>query len=61
VGDRLLAEAVACCRRRGCPLLTLAVDSSNAPARRLYARWGFVETERRLAWIADCRAEISRV
>ncbi|HEY3244780.1 MAG TPA: GNAT family N-acetyltransferase [Phycisphaerae bacterium] len=55
VGDRLILEAVAEGRRRACPLLTLAVDSANAPARRLYARWGFVETERRLAWIADCR------
>jgi GNAT superfamily N-acetyltransferase len=52
VGDALLARAVAEARRLGVSHLALAVDKRNAPARRLYARWGFVELARREAWIA---------
>jgi|CXWL01.1.fsa_nt_gi ribosomal protein S18 acetylase RimI-like enzyme len=33
--------------------LILAVDVRNEPAKRLYARWGFVEIARRAAWIAN--------
>ncbi len=54
IGDHLLAQAFKCCQERGFPTLTLAVDSANLPARRLYARWGFVETARRRAWVAKC-------
>ena len=32
--------------------VTLAVDRGNAPARRLYQRWGFAEIGKRDAWIA---------
>lgn len=52
VGDALLARAVEACRSRSMRGLALAVDERNAPARRLYERWGFVETGVRAAWIA---------
>ena len=53
VGDALLSLAFDIGRRRGVRTLTLAVDSTNAYARRLYERNGFVEMARRRAWI--CR------
>jgi ribosomal protein S18 acetylase RimI-like enzyme len=34
----------------GLPLVGLAVDTSNAPAVRLYAAAGFREIRQRLAW-----------
>ncbi len=34
--------------------VALAVDSVNTPARALYRKWGFVETDRRRVWIV-CR------
>jgi len=52
VGDALLGRAVEACRSRGMRGLALAVDERNDAARRLYARWGFVETGVRSAWIA---------
>jgi ribosomal protein S18 acetylase RimI-like enzyme len=55
VGDELLQAALDYARRLGAPTLSLAVDSTNAPARRLYARWSFHETMRRRAWMAALR------
>lgn len=52
VGDALLARAMEEAGRCGANHLALAVDKRNGPARRLYARWGFVELVRRDAWIA---------
>ncbi len=56
VADAMLARAVSEANRISANTLTLAVDQRNTPARRLYARWGFVETGVRDAWIASpCR------
>ncbi len=52
VGDALLGRAVDAGRASRARVLALAVDERNRPARRLYARWGFVETGVREAWIA---------
>lgn len=56
VGSALLDRAVA----RACTLqvdhVTCAVDAINEPARRLYARWGFQEMDRRRAWITALTA-----
>ena len=52
VGDRLMAQAVAFAGSAHLDEVTLAVDSTNEAARRLYQRWNFVETSRRRAWIA---------
>ena len=52
VGNALLHRAVAVARGRGLDAITLAVDSINEPARRLYERWRFLESARRRAWIA---------
>jgi ribosomal protein S18 acetylase RimI-like enzyme len=52
IGDALLERAVGAAEALGAKGLTLAVDERNTPARRLYDRWGFVETVRRDAWIA---------
>jgi len=54
IGDNLLGLAADVARRRGFSALTLAVDSTNIHARRLYDRWGFAEAARRRAWIAVC-------
>lgn len=51
VGNFLMASALDYARSRSAPTLSLAVDSTNAPARRLYARWRLQETTRRRAWI----------
>lgn len=51
VGNGLMQRALAYAGTRGVDVVTLAVDSINEPARRLYARWGFHETARRRAWI----------
>lgn len=56
VGDALLGRAVEAVRRSGASILALAVDERNLPARRMYARWGFVETGARDAWIASSGA-----
>jgi putative acetyltransferase len=42
IGSRLLSDALA----RGIRPLTLDVFEANAPARKLYGRFGFVETDR---------------
>jgi GNAT superfamily N-acetyltransferase len=52
VADALLRRAVEAAARHGDNILALAVDERNTPARRMYARWGFVETGVRAAWIA---------
>jgi ribosomal protein S18 acetylase RimI-like enzyme len=59
VGDALLARAVEQCASCGATRVALAVDSTNRPAVRLYARWGFDEIARRRAWIA-ARADPER-
>jgi ribosomal protein S18 acetylase RimI-like enzyme len=43
VGRRLVEAVMEVARTRGVELLQLAVVSDNEPARRLYARLGFVE------------------
>jgi GNAT superfamily N-acetyltransferase len=53
VADALLEQAVAAAGRVGARFVTLAVDARNIPARRLYARWDFVEMGARDAWIAS--------
>ncbi len=50
LGDALLSVALDVCDRDGQADLTLAVDSDNTPANRLYERWGFREVSRRQAW-----------
>ncbi len=52
VGDALMARALHAARERGNNSLTLAVDSINIHARRLYDRWGLREVGRRRAWAA---------
>ncbi len=52
IGTALMARAVQQARSLAVERITLAVDSTNQPARRLYKRWGFVDTYRRQAWIA---------
>lgn len=52
VSDALLGRAVDAVARSRATFMALAVDSRNAPARRLYGRWGFQEIARRDAWIA---------
>lgn len=51
LGRAILHRAVKVARDCGCELVTLAVDSANTPAVRLYQACGFVETTRRRAWI----------
>ncbi len=51
VADALLWRAVRSTEERSVKYLALAVDRRNVPARRVYARWGFVETGTRDAWI----------
>ena len=53
VAHALLRRAVDAAGHDSDKELTLAVDERNAPARRLYARWGFAEFGRRDAWIAS--------
>jgi ribosomal protein S18 acetylase RimI-like enzyme len=52
LGDALVRQAVEHARAAGQPLLTLAVDAANLPARRLYDRAGFRPVARRWAFIA---------
>lgn len=44
VADALMAGVVAWARARGSRRLRLEVGDHNAPARRLYARWGLTPT-----------------
>ncbi|MCP4247265.1 MAG: GNAT family N-acetyltransferase [bacterium] len=50
VGDAIMARAVERTRQGDGRSLTLAVDSTNRPARDLYDRWSFRELDRRRAW-----------
>ena len=52
VAHALLRRAADAAERDGAKDLTLAVDERNAPARHMYARWGFTEFGIRHAWIA---------
>ncbi len=51
VANDVLRRAVDTASRAGATSLALAVDQRNAPARRVYARWGFAEFAARDAWI----------
>jgi len=53
VADALLDRATRAARRLGAKTLALAVDERNIRARRMYARWDFVQTMTRDAWIAS--------
>jgi ribosomal protein S18 acetylase RimI-like enzyme len=55
VSDALLAKAFALCGQHSAKILTLAVDHGNTPARRMYDRWGFMQTNTRDAWIATSK------
>jgi hypothetical protein len=46
-----MRRAVDAAGRVGARSLALAVDQRNTPARKLYARWGFIEFAARDAWI----------
>lgn len=52
VADSLLMRTASEAERCGAKFVTLAADRRNAPARKMYARWGFVETLTREAFIA---------
>ncbi|MEK6799171.1 MAG: GNAT family N-acetyltransferase [Planctomycetota bacterium] len=56
VGDALLQRAVRLSRGIGATTMALAVDGRNAPARAMYARWGFQDVGSRDAWIATSDA-----
>jgi GNAT superfamily N-acetyltransferase len=47
----LLGRALGVTGSVGAKFVALAVDQRNIPARRLYQRWGFLETARREVWI----------
>lgn len=42
LGDRLMRDAIARARRRGCGLVQLTTDKARADAHRFYERLGFV-------------------
>ncbi len=52
VANALLNRALHDSRSVGAKVVTLAVDCRNAPALRMYDRWGFQATLERFAWIA---------
>ncbi|HRX87280.1 MAG TPA: GNAT family N-acetyltransferase, partial [Phycisphaerae bacterium] len=60
VGNYLMAVAFARCRQRRLTAVTLGVDATNAPARALYARWGYRATHRRRVWIAALKEQFHR-
>jgi mycothiol synthase len=51
VVNAVMRRAVNAAGRLSATSLALAVDQRNAPARRVYARWGFAEFAARDAWI----------
>ncbi len=53
VGDALLRRGLGSAVAVGAKVVALAVDERNAPARRLYDRWGFTETSAQEAWIVS--------
>ncbi len=58
LGEALVRQAVAHTRAAGAPLLTLAVDAANRPARRLYDRAGFRPVARRWAYVAPLHPDL---
>lgn len=55
IGALLLRHGMWQCGQRGQPYLTLAVDEHNAPAMKLYRRFGFSRTSKKLAMIRSVR------
>jgi ribosomal protein S18 acetylase RimI-like enzyme len=55
VGKHLMHVADERARQLALPIVTLAVDATNEPARRMYERCGFRATHRRRVWIASPR------
>jgi len=53
VADALLERTAEMMRQQNAKYVTLAVDRRNTPARKMYARWDYVETLRRDALIAS--------
>lgn len=53
VADALLDRAIKATIGDDVSELALAVDRRNHPARRMYARWGFIEFSARDAWVAS--------
>jgi mycothiol synthase len=58
LGDLLVRQALAVTRHERCSRLTLAVDSLNAPALKLYYRHGFRRIADKLALMRDLRSTI---
>ena len=56
VGSALLSQGLRALAGRPERVVTCAVDQRNDPARRLYARFGFMETGMRMACIRDLRS-----
>jgi mycothiol synthase len=54
-GDLMVRHAIATAFARGFDTLTLAVDSGNAPALRLYQRYGLRRSHARTAFVYDER------
>lgn len=52
VGNYLMQLAAERARALGLSTVTLGVDATNEPARRMYARWGYRAMHRRRVWIA---------
>jgi len=50
LGQVLMQEAMGRAFKAGQRIMKLAVDADNAPARRLYQRLGFQQTDRRWVW-----------
>ncbi len=53
IGNALIHRALETCRERNLDRVILAVDAANTPARKMYARFGFKQTNSRDAWIAN--------
>lgn len=53
VADALIRRAVQAVGNSNTGEIALAVDRRNDPARKMYARWGFIEFGARDAWIAS--------
>lgn len=51
IGLRVIVDVLRRCVTRSEGVLVLAVDESNEPARRMYARAGFAFAQRRDAWV----------
>jgi len=55
LGDLLMRQALAIARKQNCSRLTLAVDSLNAPALKLYYRHGMRRIGDKMALMRDLR------